>query len=95
MLREFTDRSGVAWRVWDVYPTAINRRSTGSMPVVDESRVSSAAPDFADGWLCFESETDKRRLVPIPIGWEFRDPDGLEELCEMAAFKSSGEHRKA
>lgn len=95
MLREFTDKSGVAWRVWDVYPTALNRRSSGSMPVVGEARVSSATPEFAEGWLCFESETDKRRLVPIPNGWEFRDSGGLEELCELASFKTSGEHRKA
>lgn len=39
---------------------------------------------FANGWLCFESEREKRRLAPIPAGWESRDAGALEHLCEQA-----------
>lgn len=28
---------------------------------------------FADGWLRFECGDQKRRLAPIPTGWEFQN----------------------
>ncbi len=39
---------------------------------------------YANGWLCFESVTEKRRLAPIPEGWEFLDVPTLQQLCESA-----------
>ena len=39
-------------------------------------------PQFASGWLAFESGAERRRLVPIPTEWE-----DVEEvrLCELLA----------
>src|SRR5687767_5327555 len=37
-------------------------------------------PQFASGWLAFESEAERRRLAPIPRAWE-EVADG--ELCEL------------
>ena len=42
------------------------------------------APDFAHGWLCFESDDEKRRLAPVPADWENADADELETLCKAA-----------
>jgi hypothetical protein len=42
------------------------------------------APNFANGWLCFESDDEKRRLAPVPENWEIADADELEALCKAA-----------
>lgn len=42
------------------------------------------APNFANGWLCFESDDEKRRLAPVPENWENADADELEALCKAA-----------
>ncbi len=32
---------------------------------------ASISPEFKDGWLCFENHSgEKRRLMPVPEGWE-------------------------
>ncbi|HVX38280.1 MAG TPA: hypothetical protein VHB25_01810 [Gemmatimonadaceae bacterium] len=36
------------------------------------------------GWLTFESPAGRRRLAPIPDGWEQAGPDRLRELCAAA-----------
>jgi hypothetical protein len=36
------------------------------------------------GWLCFESVTEKRRLTPIPPGWQERGDDELLALLREA-----------
>ena len=35
----------------------------------DEPRVL-IPPELMAGWLCFETEGDRRRLVPVPEGWQ-------------------------
>ena len=79
MLRGFTDSTGVEWRVWEVFPT-----QTGQV-LVASTHASLKETPFANGWLCFESPAEKRRLAPIPDGWEFHDLTALEELCQKAA----------
>jgi hypothetical protein len=71
MLREYTDKDGTPWRVWDVYLTPRG--------------AASSTRQFADGWLCFESPTEKRRLAPIPREWELCEGSLLEEMCARAS----------
>jgi hypothetical protein len=80
MLRGFTDATGVEWRVWEVFPSRAPKPSSAEAL----SRSLKETP-FANGWLCFESENAKRRLAPIPAGWEFATTKLLEELCEQAS----------
>jgi len=40
--------------------------------------------EFSDGWLCFESEGEKRRLAPVPPGWEEAGPDRLATWLQAA-----------
>lgn len=36
---------------------------------------------YAQGWLCFENDDEKRRLSPIPDDWTVCDDDRLEEYA--------------
>jgi hypothetical protein len=69
-MREFTDRHGREWRVWDTLPQT---QSVGSFPVRHPT-----------GWLTFECEDEKRRLSPIPDGWSAHDVPGLMLLLVRA-----------
>lgn len=39
---------------------------------------------LAQGWLCFDSGTEKRRLAPVPADWAERSPADLWFLCRAA-----------
>jgi hypothetical protein len=57
------------WRVFDVVP-------------LDQMLV---APDRRDGWLCFESASELRRLAPIPHEWETATSEKLIGWLETAS----------
>lgn len=42
------------------------------------------APGLESGWLCFESGSEKRRLTPIPPGWDQVPDEELESLFQDA-----------
>jgi hypothetical protein len=67
-MREFTDSSGVEWRVWDTTPQP--------RAVYDER--------LKGGWLTFESAVTRKRLAPIPRGWEEAPLERLELMCRAA-----------
>jgi hypothetical protein len=72
--RLFDDRHGATWDVWAVYPEG------------RQSQVAALPGSFQSGWLVFESsDGEKRRLSPIPDGWQAMAPDELEQLCERAS----------
>ena len=66
--REFTDDGGTSWRAWDTYP--------GS--------AANVRPGFEGGWLGFECEAERRRLAPVPDGWEEASDDELRALLARA-----------
>ena len=74
-VREFTDSKGVEWRAWDVTPEHMH----------PATRSEDYMSNLQDGWLAFESATEKRRLgAPYPSDWTtYRLPE-LEALCERA-----------
>ena len=43
------------------------------------------SPGLEQGWLVFESRAERRRLAPIPGGWERLTDRELEALCRRAA----------
>ena len=79
MLRGFIDSTGVEWRVWEVLPS-----TAGVTTSVSFARTSLRETPFANGWLCFECETCKKRLAPIPEGWDSAAAEVLAELCVRA-----------
>lgn len=93
--RQFRDSRAVDWEVWEVKPVPVvqpllDRRSR-QRPAEDRDVVSRTAElmlpqaGMSQGWLLFESDGEKRRLVPIPEGWADLPADGLEMLCGRAA----------
>lgn len=67
-VRNFTDSSGIQWRVWSTVPTT--------------STVLSR--DFERGWLTFESTESLRRLAPIPKDWAEAGSTKLELMLRAA-----------
>lgn len=72
---------------------AADRRQPRSEPyrgperrVGDRRRRTPAlmTPGLEAGWLCFETEGAKRRLTPIPAGWEDAGDEQLHELVQRA-----------
>lgn len=62
------------WTVWDVFPTFDAR-----------VRMSGEAADLlVQGWLVFECDLEKRRLGPIPDGWDELPDEDLARLLESA-----------
>ena len=57
-MRSCTDRTGAHWEIFEVHPGA-DGRAVDRMPEA-----------FRSGWLCFQSATERRRLAPIPLGWQ-------------------------
>lgn len=75
-LREFQDRDGCAWRVWDVTPEKLHPATRGE----------AYMRDYLDGWLAFETAdgSTKRRLTPIPREWTAASDDELQEWLDRA-----------
>ena len=92
-LREFTDKRGVTWRVWDITPESLRGPPAGA-----EYPAQHYAADFNRiGWLSFQtlSGTDKRTLSPIPPGWESLSVPELADLLECATPGAPGTPRRA
>lgn len=68
---EFTDRAGRVWRVWHTRP-------------LGAEIITTLPDDWKEGWLTFESGDEKRRLAPVPEGWERLRAERLELLCRVA-----------
>jgi len=66
--REFEDSAGVAWTVWETYP----------------SRPEVMDPVWRGGWLTFQNGIVRRRLAPIPKGWTDASSSRLELMCKSA-----------
>jgi hypothetical protein len=67
-LREFLDSYGMHWTVWSTIP--------GNRTMVPDN--------LRAGWLTFESGDIRRRLAPIPRGWEQATDDRLHLFCSAA-----------
>ena len=80
MMRAFTDSAGLEWQVWEVLPGKLGTE----VLTKTLSRAKLQGTAFAEGWLCFEAGEQKRRLAPIPAGWQFRDRSILESMCAEA-----------
>lgn len=59
------------------------RRSGADRRTVSQRRIT-LSEGYGRGWLTFESLVEKRRLVPIPGGWEGASNATLRSLCEQA-----------
>jgi hypothetical protein len=91
--REFWDQSGVRWEVWEVQPALLERRLYPDDTPADIDRRTTTrkrapvAHELRFGWLVFESGGSKRRLAPVPPGWERLDDEGLSGLLTQALVR--------
>jgi hypothetical protein len=70
--RTFVDRIGMTWDVWDVRPeTKPGYEAFSGVP--------------AGGWLCFQSGSTRKRLIPIPPDWDTLPEDELQRYWRLAA----------
>ena len=65
------------WDVWDVRP---------------EVRAHSLGSGLQNGWLCFQCGAERRRLTPIPEGWDGLEDSQLRPLFEKARPVSPVRH---
>lgn len=75
-LRTFTAADGSTWNVWNVVPT-----------LARDDRKLFLGMEMTEGWLCFESSSSgvKRRIVPVPEGWETWSDGDLESALGRAS----------
>jgi hypothetical protein len=75
-VRDFVDENEVKWRVWPVSRASIHPRTAAE----------DYLGDYGEGWLCFESVSERRRLAHYPADWD-RVPDkDLRSLLDKAAI---------
>lgn len=70
-LREISDEYGKRWQVFDVQPA-------------HQSWAGALSENFVYGWLCFLSDKGRRRIAPIPDGWEHMNDQVLRSLLSVA-----------
>jgi hypothetical protein len=61
----------------------VERRSGFDRRTVSQRRIT-LAEGYGRGWLTFESLAEKRRLIPIPGGWDSATQEELRMLCTKA-----------
>jgi hypothetical protein len=80
--RVFADARGVEWDVFAVHPEArlsVHSQLKGTYP---------------QGWLCFDSPVEKRRLSPIPKDWQALSDEQLGQLTQQAEV-AGGRRRRS
>ena len=70
--RTIIDREAKVWDVWEVRTTA------------ETSRRILVQTDLAGGWLAFQCGEQRRRLAPLPTGWDELPDGALLGLMEQA-----------
>ena len=97
-LREFRDSRGTEWLAWDVPPARVfspprsgaDRRVSPTVDYHPERRVIRdrrrvhTGQGLQNGWVCFQSPEEKRRLAPPPKDWETAADEALEALLGRA-----------
>lgn len=72
-MKAFRDSNNQEWTVFEV------RRQVSTSDGV------FLPTGYSDGWLCFETSTEKRRLVKYPPQWKQCSERELEKLLGLAA----------
>ena len=75
-VRDFVDETGLKWRVWPVLRSSIHPKTAAE----------DYLGDYGDGWLCFESGGERRRLARYPDDWDKMTDQDLCKLLSTAAL---------
>ncbi len=75
-MRTVTDTQGRNWRIWHVVPQS--------------AVLIQTSPQMSQGWLCFESDGDKRRMAQPPENWAtMTDAELLQLLAGASEVKKT------
>ena len=74
LVRRFEDAIGTQWEVREIH--------VPSLSIVPRKYLRQ--PEYADGWLLFTSDGERRRLAPCPCDWRDIAPVQLAFLCSQA-----------
>lgn len=95
--RTFPDVSGLVWEVWEVYPRLVERRllrerralRRGSLERRHEPVGRKTQPlQIKGGWLAFQCQLERRRLLPVPDNWEELPDRELRALLMLSKVSS-------
>ena len=75
-VRDFVDEKGMKWRVWPVLRSSIHPKTAAE----------DYLGDYGEGWLCFESQQERRRLARYPDDWDKMTEADLCKLLGRAAL---------
>jgi hypothetical protein len=84
LMRQFRDAAGVDWQVYQTDRSASAERGRDHL----------LPAEYREGWLVFESATEKRRLAPVPPGWSDLSDEALAGLCASATPPTRGPRRR-
>ena len=80
-VRDIVDQKGIKWRVWAVQRSSIHPKTAAE----------DFLGDYGEGWLCFESANERRRLARFPQDWDrMGDKDLLGLLTKAAVVPVRG-----
>ena len=94
-LRQYTDRNGTTWNVWNI-PSQFTpgrsgqdrrqNRAAGHTPErrTRHDRRVRPATGLEGGWVCFQAGEEKRRLVPVPRDWDRCAEEEMERYLSRA-----------
>ena len=81
--RRQAERRNLADRSRTARASAALRRTVAERRLRNVARIS-CVPGLENGWLCFESNGERKRLAPVPDAWETADDMTLAALCNFA-----------
>lgn len=73
-VRDVVDENGMKWKVWSVATATFHPKTAAE----------DFLGDYADGWLCFEAATQRRRLAMFPKDWGELPDAGILALLKKA-----------
>ena len=73
-MRTIKTPDGRQWMVWNVKP------SLGAM----YGSQAHLRPELSEGWLAFKCDQERRRVTPVPEGWDELPDAELVALWEVA-----------
>jgi hypothetical protein len=82
--RRKVDRRAVTPGGTPIYEGFVDRRQSKDRRKSPFRRNIAVASEYSNGWLCFESEGEKKRLAPVPEGWQEAGPDRLSTFLQAA-----------
>lgn len=81
-VRDVVDENGTKWKVWSVLGSEIHPKTAKE----------DFLGDYSEGWLCFEGDSQRRRLARYPRGWDKLPDKELLRLMKSAQVVAPRKH---